>query len=82
MNRYKLTYGDKSVVRKAETAQDAVEKLCDQYGWGFKLNMYDADTRGLEWAECLADTNGGINYDRIIVAEKLTGKKECSSHAD
>ena len=69
IRRYRIRYGGKSATRKAETAQDAIEKLCDQYGWNCKLEMYDSDTRGREWARCYADTTGGINYNRIIDAE-------------
>lgn len=57
-----------TTTREAETALGAIEKLCDQYGWRCKLNQYDADTRGLNWAEAYADTDGGINFSLRIVA--------------
>lgn len=57
-----------SVNRRAANAVDAIERICDQYGWRGKLEMYDADTRGDEWAEYSVDTDGGINYNRRIVA--------------
>ena len=66
--KYILKYDDKKIVRKADTAQDAVEKLCDQYGWRCHLKQFDADTRGHEWAECAVDTDGGINWNRTIYA--------------
>ena len=56
------------VTREAETALGAIEKLCDQYGWRCRLSQFDADSRGLEWAEAYADTEGGINFSRRIVA--------------
>lgn len=57
-----------SMIREAETALGAIERLCDQYGWRCKLSQYDADSRGLEWAEAYADTDGGINFSLRIVA--------------
>lgn len=68
MKRYALKYSDKKVYRFGEDAIDAVDKLCDQYGWSFSVNMFDAETRGSEWAECRADKDGGINYRTIILA--------------
>lgn len=70
MNRYKITYNGKTVIRRGENAEDAIDRLCDQYGWRSKLNQYDADTRGQEWAECSVDTDGGINWAMTILAEK------------
>lgn len=57
-------------VRKAEDAGQAIQKMCEQYGWGCRERMVDADTRGKEWAKWAADTEGGINYDLTIVAVK------------
>lgn len=54
--------------REAETALGAIERLCDQYGWRCRLSQFDADSRGLEWAEAYADTDGGINFSKRIVA--------------
>ena len=59
------------VIRKAVNAQSAIDKLCDQFGWGCKLDQYDADTRGMEWAVCDADTDGGNNYNIRISAERI-----------
>lgn len=68
--KYTLQYNGKTVTRNADTAQEAVEKLCDQYGWRCTLKQYDADTRGHEWAECAADTEGGINWNLTILATR------------
>lgn len=74
MNAYKITYtnhrtGEEiTATRAAETATEAIEKLCNRYRWSYRLNMYDADTRGLEWSECWYDPDGGYNYNRRIVA--------------
>ena len=52
MNTYKITYTshhteeEVTTWRNGATAQDAIEKLCDQYNWIVRLKMYDADTRG------------------------------------
>ena len=74
MNRYKITYerDGKSVTiyRRAENAPEAVERLCDQYGWRESMELYDADTRGLEWSKHKAATDYSINWDLIILAEK------------
>ena len=59
-----------TTTRIADTAKSAIDKLCDQYGWNGKLRQYDADTRGHNWAEVIADTEGGINYSLRIVATK------------
>lgn len=67
--KYIITYRDKRVVRYADSAEHAIDKLCDQYGWRCRLDMYDADTRGLKCAECSADTDGGINYNITLIAE-------------
>lgn len=68
--KYSITYDGKSVTRRADTAEAAIENLCGQYGWRCRLNQLDADTRGIEWAECYADTDGGINYSLRIVAAR------------
>lgn len=75
MHTYRITYtrpsDDREIIthRKAEMAYGAIEKLCDQYGWRFDLNMYDADTRGEEWAQGLIDPEGGLNFRRYVIAE-------------
>lgn len=68
--KYTLQYNGKTVTRIADTAEKAIEKLCDQYGWNYTLRQYDADTCGLEWAECAADTNGGINWNLRVLATR------------
>jgi len=68
--KYIITYRDRRVVRHADSAEHAINKLCDQYGWRCRLDMYDADTRGMEWAKCSADTEGGINYNVTLFAER------------
>ena len=70
--RYKITYqrNGKEITahRNAEKADDALEAICNQYGWGFRLKMISADDCGLEWATALADTDGGINYNLRLEA--------------
>lgn len=73
MNNYKISYTNASGLdiiqrRKAETAADAIEKLCDQYGWSCSVSMISADN-GIEWAVCKAATDGSINYDLRIQAD-------------
>lgn len=68
--KYIIQYKGKTLVRRADTAEAAVEKLCDQYGWRCKLRQYDADTRGREWAECSVDTEGGINWNMTVIASR------------
>lgn len=73
-NRYKITYERNGktveIIRHAENAPAAVEALCDQYGWREKLDLYDADTRGLEWSRHKVATDYSINWDLIIMAVK------------
>lgn len=71
MERYKITYAGRVVRRFGDSARDAVERLCDQYGWRCHLRQYDADTCGQMWAECDVDTDGGINYNLAVLAEKV-----------
>lgn len=70
--RYKITYtrNGKEITahRNAEKAADALEVICNQYLWGFRLKMISADDGGLEWTTALADTNGGINYNLYMEA--------------
>lgn len=74
MNKYVITYerGEKKIKtsRIAENAEEAIDKLCDQYGWRNKLDLYDADTRGLEWSRHKVATDYSINWDLIIMAVK------------
>ena len=72
--RYRIKYhrGGKpvTVYRHADSATEAVEKLCDQYEWRESLDLYDADTRGLEWSRHKVATDYSINWDLIIMAVK------------
>lgn len=68
MNRYQINYKNKSIVRRAESAPEAINKLCNQYGWNSKLEQIDADTCGTRWAAFLCDPDGGINYEFRIIA--------------
>ena len=68
--KYTRNNREVSTMRVSESAEAAIEKLCDQYGWRGKLKQYDADTRGKQWAEVIADPEGGINYNIRIVAVK------------
>lgn len=72
MKKYKIEYTrngkDSTVIRRAESAEAAVDKLAAQYGWRVKLNMYDAATRGEEWAQVAVDPDGGINYSFAALA--------------
>lgn len=55
MNRYEIKFErngtERRFVRVAESATEAAEKLCNQYGWEWKYGLVDADTRGIESAE-------------------------------
>jgi hypothetical protein len=73
--KYKIRYGDYcsdakivTVIRYADDACDAIEKLCDQYGWGCAVYMYDSSTSGKAWAQFQYDRNGGINYNGMMTA--------------
>lgn len=79
MNIYTITYErngkEITTTRRADTAQEAIEKLCDQYGWYDKLKQYDADTRGCEWAEVNAYEDSG--YCCFITRIVATRKNDC-----
>lgn len=53
--KYIITYtrNEKTykVTRHADTAAQAIYKLCDQYGYEYHLHLMDADTYGQEWAD-------------------------------
>ena len=68
MNKYIVSYGAVKLVRWANTATEAIHKLCEQYDWSYDLRMYDSDTRGNEWCVCMIDKKGGINYTMRILA--------------
>ena len=67
-NKYRIEYRDKTVFRYAKNAVEALNKITDQYGWNYRINQIDADTRGGEWAEAICDREGGINYNMRIFA--------------
>jgi hypothetical protein len=75
MDKYRIEYKSKTIFRLAENAVDAIDRLTNQYGWNYKLNQVDADTRGKEWAEVFCDREGGINYNMRIFAAVEKGKK-------
>lgn len=70
MTRYEIYNTDDQLkyVRKANSPKEALEKLCDQYGWSYRVSMYDADTQGKEWMKFLIDKNGGIDYNDYLIA--------------
>ena len=55
--KYNVTYKDKSYTYNAETAIDALEKFSNRRVFGellfyrYTVSMYDAETKGAEWAE-------------------------------
>lgn len=55
MKKYNITYTrngkEIKTSRKANSPAEAVEKLCEQYGYECKVNQFDADTYGKKWAE-------------------------------
>ena len=66
--KYAIEFRGKQFIRTGMTAQEAIEKLCDQYGWRFRINMFDAETRGRKYAKGGVDTDGGINYNDAAYA--------------
>lgn len=70
MNRYEIKFErngtEHRFVRLAESATEAADKLCDQYGWEWKYGLIDADTRGIEWAELPVAFDG---FDSAIYDE-------------
>lgn len=86
MNKYMVNYYDdkcnkKTQVRWGEDAVDAIERMCDQYGWFFRsLKMFDADTRGEEWAICIVErylwTEDPIDANLIERGPKETIEEE------
>ena len=69
MIRYKLHYNGKEIIRKGLDAIDAIERLCDQYGWNYRVSMVDCDRGKYSWASCQVDTEGGINWNMTIIGE-------------
>lgn len=75
MTEYIIKYNDRRVFRcHAESATDAfaqyktAHKNPDTWGMGWRLAMYDADTRGRHWAKYVNDIGQKINV--ILVIEK------------
>ena len=62
--------GKETIVKTntADSAVSAIENRCDRYRWFWKLKQYDADTRGLEWAEAIVDD--GVHCKFRMVAYK------------
>lgn len=73
MKKYEITYErnyrEHKLVRHAESATAAADKVCDQYGWSWRYGKVsdDADSRGAEWAELPCDPNGGIDYTTTLL---------------
>lgn len=55
MRKYRIEYtrGEKkvSVIRKAESATEAVRKYCDQYDYIPEVHLVGDTSSGMEWAE-------------------------------
>lgn len=77
--KYKISYTrhgkDIVLYRTAETAEKALDTICDQYDWRLTRLMIDADTRGMEWAHCWAYTCSDRSGDEWIemLAERIGG---------
>lgn len=75
---FKITYQRNnkkiSTVRNANDAIQAIDKICSQYNWRWKIDLIDGLTCGKEWCSAFVDTEGGINYEFKIIAFDL--KKE------
>ena len=72
--KYTIRYGDTrpdakvtEIVRHADNACDAIENLCDQYGWGNYFMMFD-ESGGEEWAQYKYDRSGGKGCDGVMTA--------------
>lgn len=78
MAKYEIVYGNvdnkKKVIRYGKDAVSAIERLCDQYQWGYSLSLYDADTHGKEWATCKIGRGSYVDYDTIATASKVEAK--------
>lgn len=58
MNRYEIGYKEKKYISKGENALEAFEKFAGRKVFGgnnlienYSIKQYDADTRGVEWAQ-------------------------------
>lgn len=75
MRRYKISYKNKTAISRGATAEEAFEKYAARPVFGgnnripfYSLKMYDADTRGGEWAQY----NCGTEADGTFLAMSET----------
>lgn len=78
MSNYLLIYNRNgrniTLRRKGHDGDDAIQRLCVQYGWSYHVRMVDADTRGRLWVEACVDTNGSYyvsNFDFNFVLRAI-----------
>lgn len=66
MDRYIISYERNNrevrLVRRANSAHEALEIFAQQYGFLLNMNQVDADTRGHVWAEAHIYTNDEYGY--------------------
>lgn len=63
---YLIHEDEKTYRRTAYSAEDAIERLANQYGWGELHDiMYDADTRGENWCRAHVAWAGEIGHYMI-----------------
>ena len=78
MNKYEIVYenidGEKKIIRYGIDAVNAIERLCKQYQWNFKLNLYDTATGGKTWAKCKVGRSSYVDYDTVAIASKVEAK--------
>jgi 3'-phosphoadenosine 5'-phosphosulfate sulfotransferase len=61
MNKYKVNYNGKTYFYTGENTREVAEKFENRKVFGsylivnMRLKMYDAETRGVKWAEYTAD---------------------------
>lgn len=72
MKRFKITFvrNNKVFVRKANTGNDAINKLCDQYRWSARLKEYNKDG-GSYWAVYLFDRDRDLECECPAFIEEL-----------
>jgi hypothetical protein len=74
--RYEIEYKDKKYTQVGENAQEAIDKFAHRQVFGknlifdYKLLMYDADTRGEDWAKFM--TRGDDEENIIMVSKEAT----------
>jgi hypothetical protein len=80
INKYTINYKGKKYFYNAETAVDAFEKFSKRkvFGqdliWNSSLLMYDAETRGEQWAQYRVnqgETNGSLVMVEIVKTEEI-----------